>query len=158
MKPNFVGKRLQMAILLLLTAALPCFADGEIPFGEATALLGSDLSTIVGRYGVPSSVSSVRGELPWQDDVVFRYDSGLSFFWFKNRVWQIRIERSFSGRTMGLSMGSTREQVEKLLGKPFYSEGEWTLYHYAGDGFPVRVRMFFDDKGLEDVYIYRGDF
>jgi len=158
MRANNLGRRLSAAALILLAAALPCFAEAEIPFGEATALLGSDLPTIIGRYGVPSSVSSVRGELPWQDDVVFRYDSGLSFFWFKNRVWQIRIERGFPGDTMGLSMGSSREQVEKLLGRPFYSEGEWTLYHYAGDGFPVRVRMFFDDKGLEDVYVYRGDF
>ncbi len=158
MRPVILGPRLPAAILLLLAASLSCFAEGGVPFGEATALLGSDLSSIVGRYGVPSSVSSVRGELPWQDDVVFRYDSGLSFFWFKNRVWQIRIERGFSGETSGLSMGSTREQVEKLLGRPFYSEGAWTLYHYAGDGFPVRVRMFFDEKGLEDVYIYRGDF
>lgn len=147
------------AVLLFLSfGTCFSFADESAPFKEAAALLGSDLPWIFARYGVPSSVSSVRGELPWQDDVVFGYDSGLSFFWFKNRVWQIRVERSFPGETAGLAMGSSREQVEKQLGKPFYAEGDWSLYHYAGDGFPVRVRMFFGDKGLEDVYIYRGDF
>ena len=146
-----------LAAFFLVLPVLPARADAPAAFKDAAGLLGADLGTILGHYGVPLSVTSVRGELPWQDDVVFRYDSGLSFFWFKNRVWQIRLERSFRGVPWALAMGQSREEVEKTLGKPFYAEAEWSLYHYAGEGFPIRVRMFFDAQGTRRrVHLPRG--
>jgi hypothetical protein len=110
------------------------------------------------RFGVPAEVRSVRGDEPWQDDVVFRYDHGMSLFWFRQRVWQVRFDKGFTGSFLDLSLGASRARTVELLGHPFYSEGDWLLYHFAGDGFPVRLRLFFGDGGLEDAYLYRGDF
>jgi hypothetical protein len=110
------------------------------------------------RFGIPVEVQSVRGDAPWQDDVVFRYEEGLSLFWFRQRVWQVRFDRRFQGSFLELTLGASRSRTIELLGEPFYAEADWILYNFAGDGFPVRLRLFFGENGLEDAYLYRGDF
>jgi hypothetical protein len=154
-------KRVTIAIAAgLLLSVLPLRAEPARfdTVGNAAALLGLDLKTVFERFGVPSGVTTVRGEAPWQDDVVFVYPEGLSLFFFQDRVWQVRLDRNFPEALLGLSMGVPRGRVEELFGPPFGAEEDWILYHFAGGAFPVRVRFFFDARGLEDVYVYRGDF
>ncbi|MDR1626515.1 MAG: hypothetical protein LBT33_08225 [Spirochaetia bacterium] len=127
-------------------------------FQAVCLLLGTDLEEAFQGFGVPQKVFSARGEESWQDDVVFEYGEGLSLFWHRDRVWQLRFGPGFPARFSDIGMGSSREEVAAVLGKPFHGEGDWLLYHFAGQGYPVRLRLFFGENGLEDIYIYRGDF
>jgi hypothetical protein len=127
-------------------------------FKGACLLLGTTLEEAFQSFGAPLRVGSTRGEESWQDDVVFEYDDGLSLFWYKDRVWQLRFGPGFRAVFSDIGMGCAREEIIAVLGKPFYDEDDWILYHFAGQGYPVRLRLFFGEKGLEDIYIYRGDF
>jgi hypothetical protein len=127
-------------------------------FQAACLLLGTSLEEAFRSFGVPQKVSATRGEEPWQDDVVFEYGEGLSLFWYRDRVWQLRFGSDFPARFSDIHMGASREDITAALGAPFHAEDDWLLYHFAGQGCPVRMRLFFGDKGLEDIYIYRSDF
>jgi hypothetical protein len=128
-----------LLVILSLSAGAACCAGIDDPVG----LLGLDLASAA---------------VAWQDDVVFRYKERFHLFWFRNRVWQVRLDRMYTGTLRDLGIGADRQKVMQTLGKPFAEEGDWVLYHYAGNGHPVRVRIFFDQRGIEDIYIYRADF
>jgi hypothetical protein len=141
----------------------PAPAGGELPaFQEwmrgVSAILGTSLEEAFQSFGVPQRVSSARGEEPWQDDVVFEYADGFSLFWYKDRVWQLRFGPGFHENFRDAGMGSSMEELLAVLGKPFHAEDSWLLYQFAGEGYPLRLRLFFGEAGLEDIYIYRGDF
>lgn len=125
---------------------------------DALSLIGLQLFQVIGRFGAPSEVYPIRGESAWQDDVVFYYSNHLYFYWYDNRVWQIRFDRYFEGAFLGLSMGSSITAVEKLLGAPVYSKDNWAVFQLPDRGFPVRARLYFRDGALDDAYIYRSDF
>jgi hypothetical protein len=120
--------------------------------------LGLSLAEAFETFGLPRQVSSVRGEEPWQDDVVFEYEDDVSLFWYRDRVWQIRFGPGFRGKFSNFIMGSSRQDVLSALGEPLRKEDDWFLYHFAGQGYPLRLRLFFGEGGLEDAYLYRGDF
>jgi hypothetical protein len=161
--------------LLLLACCFSAFAEEEIAavpdesvtteapgfsewLGQVSPLLGATLEDVYKMFGVPLRVRSVRGEESWQDDVVFEYGGGLSLFWYRDRVWQLRFGPDFGGKFSDAGMGSSREEFAAVLGDPFYAQDDWMLYHFAGEGYPLRVRLFFGENGLEDIYIFRGDF
>lgn len=123
-----------------------------------SSLLGMGLPEAFEAFGVPRQVAVMRGEEAWQDDVVFLYDNALSLFWYRDRVWQIRFGPDFRGNFSRFIMGSSREEVVSALGQPLHKEENSFLYQFAGPGYPLRLRLFFGDAGLEDVYMYRGDF
>jgi hypothetical protein len=127
-------------------------------FQAACLLLGTNLEEAFQSFGVPQRIFPARGEESWQDDIVFEYEDGLSLFWHKDRVWQLRFGPGFPARFSDIHMGSSREDITAALGAPFHEEDDWLLYHFAGQGYPVRLRLFLGDNGLEDIYIYRGDF
>lgn len=149
-------------LALVCAASLPGQANDRSASREAVrdyaGLLGLDLVRAFERFGVPAEVSAVRGEEAWQDDVVFRYETGLSLFWYRGRVWQVRFEAGFGGSFTGFSMGARRHLVTAALGEPLHAADDWVLYQFAGDGYPLRLRLFFGEAGLEDAYLYRGDF
>ena len=158
-------RRFFLAVLVCVAAAASgqeLGADDRIAFHEwldnVSSLLGTSLEEAFESFGVPRKVLPMRGEEPWQDDVVFEYDEGFSVFWYKDRVWQLRFGPGFHGNFSDAGMGSSREKLIAALGKPFHIEEDWMLYHLAGKGYPLRLRLFFGKEGLEDIYIYRGDF
>lgn len=141
---------------MTLAAALFLAAAGSL---AAQAIpLGLTLGEAFERFGVPEDVTVVRGDEPSQDDVVFRYRDGLSLFWYRGRVWQVRFDSGYPGSIRGISMGASRSEIAAVLGKPFYAEDDWMLYHFAGNGYPIRLRLFFSGEGLHDAYLYRGDY
>jgi hypothetical protein len=146
------------SIFLLVVLFMSAGSARCIGIDDPVSLLGLDLKSAMAAFGVPEEVYTVRGEAAWQDDVVFRYKESFHLFWFRNRVWQVRLDRMYPGVLRDLGIGADRQTVLLTLGKPFAEEGDWVLYHYAGNGHPVRVRIFFDQRGIEDVYIYRADF
>ena len=152
-------------VLFLGDAGIPAAAEdeeGQLSAREWLAgyssLLGMTLPEAFETFGVPRQVAVTRGEEAWQDDVVFLYDNALSLFWYRDRVWQIRFGPGFRGNFSQFIMGSSREDVVSALGQPLHTEEDWFLYQFAGPGYPLRLRLFFGDGGLEDVYMYRGDF
>lgn len=122
------------------------------------ALLGLTLDQATSDFGAPAEVFPVRGKEAWQDDVVFYYSDHSYLFWFRNRVWQVRVDRRFKGTILGLQMGDSRQQVEKVLGTPFHVGQNSEIFILPDRGFPVRARLFFTDDKMSDLYVYRGDF
>jgi hypothetical protein len=137
-------------------------ADGEqrvFPGERPPALLlGMTLETAVAEFGAPGQVFPVRGQEAWEDDVVFYYADHSYLFWFRDRVWQVRVDRRFSGSILGLKMGESREKVQSVLGIPFHADNDSEIFILPDRGFPVRARLFFTADELSDIYVYRGDF
>lgn len=125
---------------------------------DPESLIGLTLQEVFTSFGPPIEVGVVRGDEPWQDDVVFIYPEGLSLFWFQNRVWQVRLSLPTSGEARGIRIGDSSLRVWELLGSPYYEEEDWALYHVFTPNFPLRLRFFFKGGAVEDIYIYRGDF
>jgi hypothetical protein len=128
---------------------------GEDP--DLSAIVGLSLGEVIDRFGAPLAVAAFRGPEPWQDDVVFSYDDGLQLFWYRNRVWQVRLDARFGGRIFRLLMGSSRERVLDTMGEPWRQEQDALVYHLEDRGYPVRLRFYFEEDRLVDVYCYRGD-
>lgn len=128
---------------------------GERPLAS---LLGMTLSEATASFGAPDQVFPVRGEKAWEDDVVFYYSDHSYLFWFRDRVWQVRVDRRFAGKAIGVSMGDSKSAVESVLGKPFHVGSDSEIFILPDRGFPVRARLFFTDGRLSDLYVYRGDF
>ncbi len=117
------------------------------------------------KLGAPEEVFTMRGEKEWQDDVVFYYKNHIYLFWFKNRVWQLRADKRFSGTVFDLRQGMERKEVNRILGKPHKSGEGDELYMNPKNitryetGFPVRMKVFYDTEDrISDIYVYRGDF
>ncbi len=140
--------------------ANPQDSTPTLPGGRPLAtLLGMTLKTATETFGAPEQVFPVRGRSAWEDDVVFYYPDHSYLFWFRDRVWQVRVDRRFVGTVIGgVSMGDSRGAVEQVLGKPFHVGLDSEIFILPDRGFPVRARLFFTDDRLSDLYVYRGDF
>jgi hypothetical protein len=99
----------------------------------------------------------LRGGSDAEDDVVFFDGQSLYLFWFQNRVWQVRFDRRFDRRVLGLAMGMCRAEVEAACAAPLAGAGDSLYFDVSGCPCPVRVRLVFDADGLADLYVYRSD-
>ena len=154
--------RLPSARLAAPLALLLALAASSAPGDEAQALdlpelVGLSLAEALGRLGAPAEVSALRGEEAWQDDVVFFYPQHLYLFWFQNRVWQVRLDALYQGRFRGLAMGASRTEVLEALGAPMKELPDSLVYQLEERGYPVRLRLYFEEERLVDLYCYRGD-
>ncbi len=146
-------KTLIMIITMVSVSAPVRSQDAD----AALALLGMDPPELCSRLGLPDEVYPFRGESEAQDDVVFGYSDGLSLFFFRNRVWQVRIEPAYV-LDGALPFFSSREQVVEVLGEPFAADGDSFIYLLPDRAYPVRMRIFFSEQGMDDIYIYRADY
>lgn len=162
--------------MLLLPAALipaqtmPDLSDIRSNLGDDGAFLSPplnlDAASDIGlmlpaaweKYGTPLRVFPVRGEESWQDDVVFFYPDFRYLYWYQDRVWQIRYDRRFTGSLNGAKIGMSREELQELFGAAHYEGLSSLFYDLVDRGYPMRVRFFFQDDKLYDIYIYRSDF
>jgi hypothetical protein len=135
----------------------PSEGSADMASVDVASIVGINLAQAGERYGTPAHVFVVRGDEPWQDDVVFRYASGLYLFWYEDTVWQVRLDLHFTGEFLQLRMGASREQVRELLGKPWGEEEDALVYDLEDRGYPLRLRLYFDNDLLMDAYCYRGD-
>ena len=125
---------------------------------DPTRFIGLDIPAAVAALGLPQEMFTWRGAEERQDNVVFYYPDFLYLFWYKNRVWQVRCDRRFTSTVFGLSLGASREQVERTSLRPLTPNGD-SLYFDLSDGsFPLRVRLVFTASVLTDLYVYRSDF
>jgi hypothetical protein len=134
------------------------------------SLIGSTVAEAFAALGAPAEVFAYRGADSRQDDVVFYYPSHVYLFWFQNRVWQVRADGRYEGPFLGLTMGSSRDQVIAAVGRQFQELADSLVFllqdasQLAGaDGrsrgaYPLRLRVFLQDGKASDAYLYRGDF
>lgn len=153
-------RRLPLTLAALGLAAASWAQEPAPQELDLPALVGLTLPQALERFGPPEQVFAVRGEESWQDDVVFYYREHLYLFWYQNRVWQARLDEHHAGGFLAwraLTMGRSREEVLGLLGPPMRELGESLVYHLEDRGYPVRLRLYFREGRLADVYCYRGD-
>jgi hypothetical protein len=125
---------------------------------DPSSLLSLTLKDAWNRFGPPARLVAVRGDEPWQDDVAFEYQAGFSLFWYRERLWQIRLSKGYSGSCFGIFLGDTQDKALSLLGQPSKApEGfmEWRLPYR---GYPVHLRILTQGGVISEIYIYRSDF
>ncbi|MFA6506254.1 MAG: hypothetical protein WCT14_09160 [Treponemataceae bacterium] len=125
----------------------------ELSRSDPSVWLGATLDQILRSFGAPQSVHTVRGPEPWQDDVVFVYDT-VELYWFTDRVWQVRCNAAY-----GLRAGDSKESVVSALGEPLQRFESDFVYQRPSRAWPLRLRLKFGEtNGVTDFYIYRADF
>jgi hypothetical protein len=125
---------------------------------DVNDLLGLDLNQAYEKLGVPFEIFPLRGETAEQDDVVFYYKNHLYLFWFRNKVWQVRLDERYKEDFLGIRIGMTREKVIQTLDCSYKIVDESLIFIMPDRGYPVRLRLFFTSNKLKDAYLYRGDF
>jgi hypothetical protein len=146
-----------LALLLVLAAASLAAEPAAVPDPDLPALVGLTLSEALERLGAPEEVFAARGAEAWEDDVVFYYPRHLYLFWYQNRVWQARLDARYEGRFLALSMGLSRAEVVAALGAPMRELPDSLVYQLEDRGYPVRLRLYFEEDRLVDAYCFRAD-
>ena len=152
-------KRSVPIIMLLLILPLESQA---FDLTEPLSILGSEVIDVFDSPFVPQEIFSNRGVEADEDNVVFYYTNGFYLFLFNNRVWQIRFDKTFQEEILNLQIGMIRSEVlsAKLdAGFVPISNGEdFVTFKISDSPYPVRMKLFFQEDELEDLYIYRADF
>ena len=125
---------------------------------DPVSSLGWNPAELAEHFGMPLEVFPFRGDESREDNVVFYYPQHIYFFFFENRVWQVRMDRRFEGFVVNLAMGMAEEEIVRNFGKPIHKDERSSLFRVSHQGYPVKVRLFFKDGKLDDCYVYRGDF
>ncbi len=151
---------IKSAIVFLLMGLFKLFAlEGDVkPLAvDFTGKLGWEFQDAVNNIGNPENVFVHRGKTPDEDNVVFYYSDHQYLFWFQDRVWQIRVDERWRGEVDGVSMGMSREAIEELWGPPVNSLDKYLTWTLPDIGFPSRIRLYFHENVLIDMYVYRSD-
>jgi hypothetical protein len=143
-----------LAFLLSLATLPSAFAEDFDP----VRFIGLDPQAAFSTLGSPQEVFAFRGADEKQDNVVFFYPDFLYLFWYRNRVWQVRVDMRFAKPVFGLSLGMTEEEVEKSRTRPLIPAGNSLYFNLDDEKFPLRVRLLFTSGVLSDVYVYRSDY
>jgi hypothetical protein len=143
-----------LSLIIFISLAARLSAEDFDP----TRFIGLDIPSAVAALGLPQEMFTYRGTEEQRDNVVFYYADYFYLFWYRNKVWQVRCDRRFTAGVFGLTLGESREQVERTFLRPLASNGE-SLYFDLSDGdLPLRVRLVFTASVLSDLYVYRSDF
>ncbi|WP_319561531.1 hypothetical protein [Marispirochaeta sp.] len=147
--------KLKFTVLFFLFSTLLLIAETV----EYSSWIGMGPAEAYEAFGPPSHIYVHRGESPEEDTVVF-YREGLYLFWFENRVWQVRADRTSSAVLGGIRIGDTADRVTALLGKALHSGIDGSQYYEIHRGaYPLRLRVLYGpDSTVDDLYLYRGDF
>ncbi len=160
MKRNFIIIAACMSLVCFQAAAQDRVVPNLTVLPEdPVQLLGYTVPQLLTEFGPPGKVYAVRGEEAWQDDVVFYYEAGFSFFLYKDHVWQILVAKPYGFPVFGVLPGSSPERVVSMLGSPA-SKGE-SMYEWIlpAEAWPVRLRGRLDENGvISELYLYRADF
>lgn len=157
-----------MFFIVLFTLLYPASTHGDIIDAEGrSALVGSvspeqcigfTLRECYDTYGAPREVFSMRGETVDKDVVVFYYDQAFYFYWYDNRVWQVRCDERYEGDVFGITIGDRRWDVIEELGQPMKREGVASIYSIDDRGYPLHMALYYEQGKVVDIYIYRADF
>jgi len=147
-----------LLLFLLLLLVFPSWAQ-ERPLNtgltveEQYAFIGMMLEDIINNYGPPRTVAAARGAELWQDDVVFQY-TGVDFFIFKDRVWQVKFST-----THDVSNGNKKREVLLKLGETAEDKGDHVLLAIKGSSWPLTLRINFNNtENVTAIFLYRSDY
>ena len=159
MKPPARMVLISIQILFLITSMNLSAEDLQLPLAaDLTSPLGWTPDEAFAWLGAPEGLFPYRGHVEGDDSVVFYFPDHFYLFWFRDRVWQVRVDEHWNGEVDGVRMGMGLDEVISLWGPPindFDAAPTWTL---PDRGYPVRLRLFFDDGGkLIDLYVFRSD-
>ena len=145
-------------LLLLFLLAFPLWSQ-ERPLNtglsteEQQAFVGMMLADVIEQFGSPRTVATARGIELWQDDVVFQY-TGVDFYIFRNRVWQVRFNA-----THGISNGERKEAVLLTLGNKAEDMGGYVLLPIDSKDYPLMLRVNFNNAGnVNAIFLYHPNF
>ena len=153
---------LALALLCLALPSVPSAGAQEPPVlpgaPELAGRLGWTFDEALAALGPPARMFPYRGAEAGEDNVVFYYADHSYLFWFRDRVWQVRVDARREGAAApSLSMGMDREAVRAAWGDPLDPGADAWTYVLPDRGYPVRARLYFDDGVLSDLYVYRSD-
>ncbi len=127
-------------------------------FSDPLIFLGGTLNEIIEHDFIPDEVFSSRGAAENEDNVVFYYENGFYLFLYANRIWQVRYDKNFDGNILDFQLGMDRADILGLRGSPLIEDDAFIVYEIEGKQYPVRIKFFFIDDKLDDLYIYRSDY
>ncbi len=147
------------SVLLLVFTFFLVAEDPPLPIAaDLSAKLGWTLDEALAWLGTPRSMFPFRGDSADEDNIVFYYPNSLYLFWFKDRVWQIRVDENWNGELDGVRMGMKQNQILRLWGPAINDWDENPTWTLPDRGYPVRIRLYFDESDkLMDLYVYRSD-
>jgi len=135
-------------------AAVPVPAPANTP--DPTSWLGLTPTLAYQLRGAPAEVFPLAiDDKRWQ--VVHFYPDHTYLFWTSNRVWQVRMDKLWTGNLKGVTMGTPRVDVEAALGEPLARGDLWSVWNLPYQAFPRRLRLVFTDGLLSDAYVYRSN-
>lgn len=120
---------------------------------DQTTLIGISLREVISRFGPPDAVYPMRGDAPWQDDVVFAYKDA-DFFIIKDRVWQIRVQSA-----NGIRNGDAKITISMMHGESAADKGNRVIVTLRGYAIPLEYHYYIDPRGhVQAIYLCRSDF
>lgn len=129
---------------------------------EPLTLIGLGVSEIFKYSESPEEIFPNRGIEEDEDNVVFYYPGGIYLFIYQNRVWQVRYDRTYTKSLLDAEMGMDRSQIlidSRAEGYVPLSEGDdFLTFQIFSVPYPVRIKMYFEEEKLDDLYVYRADF
>jgi hypothetical protein len=120
---------------------------------DPVSLIGLSLGEAFSRFGPPAAVYSLRGEAPWQDDVVFEY-ADADLFFFRDRVWQARLKAA-----NGIKVGDARVAITLVFGNAAEERGGYFIVAVPNRAWPLEYRYTLDAHGrVASIYLSRPDY
>jgi hypothetical protein len=123
---------------------------------DPASWLGLTPPTAYEVRGAPAEVYPLAvDDKRWQ--VVQFYPDHSYLFLTSNRVWQVRLDKLWTGTLKGVAMGAARTEAEAAWGEPLARGDTWSVWSLPYQTFPRRVRLVFADDVLVEAYFYRSD-
>lgn len=153
-------------LLGLISAAAAQEGPAGSPVVSARILLPDDPAPLLdwtlaeawSRLGPPRSIQAVRGNEAWQDDVAFDYADGVTVYWYRNRLWQVRLSAGYGGSCFGFFLGDSADKALSLLGTPDRNEPGILEWRLPWRGYPAKLRILTRDGRILEAYVYRSDY
>ena len=125
---------------------------------EPVFFLGNQISDIFGYPFLPEEIFPNRGPVENDDNVIFYYSDGFYLFLFADRVWQVRYDRTYEGFILGVQMGMSRGEILSYFNTPLKDVEEYVIFQIKDTPYPVRIKLYFENEILDDLYVYRADY
>ena len=145
-------------LLIILIFFLIIFPFTAQDFSDPLTFIGATLEDVFNSSSVPDEVFSFRGVIEKEDNVVFYYCEGFYLFLFANRVWQVRYDKNFADSISGIKLGFDRRDILELKGIPLIEDENTLVYKIKERNYSIRMKLYFTDEKLDDIYIYRADY
>ena len=161
-KPYFLVSTL--FLLQLFALAVPLFAtttDASTPVADLPQTwLGMKPEEAYRLLGAPAEISAVA-DATGHLHVIHYYPNYTYLFWYDNHVWQVRLDKRYTGQFLGLTMGMAQAAVtaamNKQLGPELASGPDWAVWGLPYQIFSRRLKLVFEGGKLVDAFFYRGD-